>query len=159
MTYANHSDAPLFLELRPGTRKALANAVEAFIELLNQFDGDADLEDVNEDGGDILNEPHDEDTDLEDGGDAENTALERHGAGFLRSGGDDMEDSHDREQDILDAPHDAEPDEPSLGSLGGTMPGCVNFNQMRWADGEDFEPDSDAEPPVCDLEGSGCVEA
>ncbi len=29
--------------------------------------------------------------------DGDETALERHGAGFLRSGGDDSEDSHDRE--------------------------------------------------------------
>ncbi len=43
----NADAAPLFLEIRPGMRKALADAVEAFVALLDQLDADADLEDAN----------------------------------------------------------------------------------------------------------------
>ena len=39
----NTASAPLFIEFRPGMRKALADAVEAFLNLLDQIDGDADL--------------------------------------------------------------------------------------------------------------------
>lgn len=48
--------------------------------------------------------------------DAEATALECHGKGFVPSGGDDAEDTHDREAenehggDINDEPHDEEMD-------------------------------------------------
>ncbi len=43
----NADVTPLFLELRPGMRKALADAVEAFLNLLDQIDADADLEEDN----------------------------------------------------------------------------------------------------------------
>lgn len=36
--------APLFVEYRPGMRRRIAAAVDALIELLDQIDGDADLE-------------------------------------------------------------------------------------------------------------------
>ena len=42
----NAASAPLFIEIRPGMRKALADAVEAFLNLLDQIDADADLEDA-----------------------------------------------------------------------------------------------------------------
>ena len=47
-----------------------------------------ELEDENEHGGDILDEPHDKDP-------REDTALERAGAGFFASGGDDAEEDDD----------------------------------------------------------------
>ena len=40
----NADTSPLFIELRPGMRKALADAVEAFLNLLDQIDDDADRE-------------------------------------------------------------------------------------------------------------------
>ncbi len=47
MSTANdNAAAPLFIELRPGMRKALADAVDAFLNLLDQIDADADLEDA-----------------------------------------------------------------------------------------------------------------
>ena len=39
---------PLFLEIRPGMRKALADAVDAFLNLLDQIDDDDDREDESE---------------------------------------------------------------------------------------------------------------
>ena len=58
----NAASAPLFLEIRPGMRKALADAVEAFVALLDQFDADADLED---------DDPPEDDAPCEDVGDDE----------------------------------------------------------------------------------------
>ena len=58
----NAASAPLFIELRPGTRKALADAVEAFVALLDQIDADADLEEDN---------PPEDDAPCEDVGDNE----------------------------------------------------------------------------------------
>ncbi len=54
--------ASLFIEIRPGMRKALANAVEAFLNLLDQIDADADLEDA---------DPPEDDAPCEDVGDDE----------------------------------------------------------------------------------------
>ena len=58
----NAASAPLFIELRPGMRKALADAVEAFLNLLDQIDADADLEEDN---------PPEDDAPCEDVGDDE----------------------------------------------------------------------------------------
>ena len=58
----NAASAPLFIELRPGMRKALADAVEAFVALLDQIDADADLEEDN---------PPEDDAPCEDVGDDE----------------------------------------------------------------------------------------
>ena len=58
----NASAAPLFIELRPGMREALADAVEAFLNLLDQIDADADLEEDN---------PPEDDAPCEDVGDHE----------------------------------------------------------------------------------------
>ncbi len=38
--------ASLFIEICPGMRRALADAVEAFLNLLDQIDAAADLEDA-----------------------------------------------------------------------------------------------------------------
>ncbi len=43
----NADAASLFIEIRPGMRKALADAVEAFLNLLDQIDADANLEEDN----------------------------------------------------------------------------------------------------------------
>jgi hypothetical protein len=37
--------APLFVEYKPGMRRRIAAAVDALIALLDQIDGDTDLED------------------------------------------------------------------------------------------------------------------
>ncbi len=54
--------ASLFIEIRPGMRKALADAVEAFLNLWDQIDADADLEEDN---------PPEDDAPCEDVGDDE----------------------------------------------------------------------------------------
>ena len=61
-TVNDNAAAPLFIELRPGMRKALADAVEAFVALLDQIDADADLEEDN---------PPEDDAPCEDVGDDE----------------------------------------------------------------------------------------
>lgn len=48
-------------------RKRLERSIEQVIALLDLIDGDPDDEDLNEDGGDVSDEPHDEPSqDLED---------------------------------------------------------------------------------------------
>jgi len=42
----DRESAPLFVEYRPGMRRRIAAAVDALIALLDQIDGDADLEEV-----------------------------------------------------------------------------------------------------------------
>jgi hypothetical protein len=58
----NAASAPLFIEILPGMRKAFADAVEAFLNLLDQIDADADLEEDN---------PPEDDAPREDVGDDE----------------------------------------------------------------------------------------
>ena len=55
-----------------------------------------DREEENEGGGDVLDEPHDEDADLE------TTAPERAGQGFVRCGADDAEEEPDLERTALE---------------------------------------------------------
>jgi hypothetical protein len=91
--------AALFIEIRPGMRKALADAVEAFLNLLDQIDADADLEaDLEEDN------PPEDDAPCEDVGDDEpslgglgGTALGGYfnHAGWAQGASDDREDEHD----------------------------------------------------------------
>ena len=95
----------------------LRQIIERALALLDQLQADPDLEE----GGDTemsLGWEHGRPStyipDLFE--DAEATALERHGKGFLPSGGDDAEDTHDAETvnedggDINDEPHDEEMD-------------------------------------------------
>jgi hypothetical protein len=58
----NADVSPLFLEFRPGIRKRIAAAVDALVALLDQIDGDADLEEDN---------PPEDDAPTEDVGDNE----------------------------------------------------------------------------------------
>ncbi len=116
MTFENdHADAsPLFLEIRPGMRKALADAVEAFVALLDQIDGDADLEEEPD-----LEEGFDREQDLGATGGINQEKTWRSdasGTGTLEFEGDNVADC-DRE--------------PSLGSL------CAHErrNQIGWAGG------------------------
>jgi hypothetical protein len=44
-------------------RKRIADRIEADLALLDMLTGDADLEDENEHGGDVQDEPHDEEED------------------------------------------------------------------------------------------------
>ena len=61
------------MNVRPGTlqirRAELEGRIQELIELLDLLDGDPDIEDENEHGGDIQDEPHDD----VDQGDAEPT--------------------------------------------------------------------------------------
>jgi hypothetical protein len=61
-TNDNAEVSPLFLEFRPGMRKRIAAAVDALVALLDQIDGDADLEEDN---------PPEDDAPTEDVGDNE----------------------------------------------------------------------------------------
>ena len=91
----NADVSPLFIEIRPGMRKALADAVEAFLNLLDQIDADADLEDA---------DAPEDDVPCEDVGDDEpslgglgGTALGGYfnQAGWAQGASDDREDEHD----------------------------------------------------------------
>ncbi len=110
---------------RQALRQRMEAAIESLLALLDELEGDADLESANDDepslgweGGQpsrhFFVAPWDDsirrydDTDLEqDAGDEpegrdtdrEYTAPERAGAGFVYAGHDDAEDSHDAEWD------------------------------------------------------------
>jgi hypothetical protein len=102
----NAASAPLFIELRPGMRKALADAVEAFVALLDQIDADADLE---EDDG-----PED-DAPCEDVGDDE-PSLGATGTFFFpdqRHWAQGTYDDRDDESELLEPGGD---EEPTLGA-------------------------------------------
>jgi len=133
ITHDRAGGAPLFIELRPGMRKALADAVEAFLNLLDQFDADADIED---------GDPLEDDAPYEDVGDDE-PSLGAPGAAFhpnqshwSQGAGDDCEDEHDGREPDVD-------DEPSLGS-------STLHIQTHWALGGDEDRELD------EAERSGC---
>ncbi|MFO1126393.1 MAG: hypothetical protein U1E25_14690 [Methylocystis sp.] len=130
--------APLFVEYRPGTRRRIAAAVDALVALLDEIDGDPDLEE---------DDPLEDVEPLEDGGDDE-PSLGAPGAAFLPSqshwsqgAGDDLEDEHDGREPGDD-------DEPSLGSLN-------SVDQTLWARSDDSELEYDpAEVSGCgDMDG------
>jgi hypothetical protein len=119
--------APLFVEFRPSMRRLIEDAVESLLLLLDEIDGDADIE---------------EDDSPEDVGDAE-PSLGAPEVGYLCSQtrwaqgrGDDLEDEHDGREPDVD-------DEPSLGS------GSIQ-NQECWAIGADDDRELD------EAERSGC---
>lgn len=63
MTVAHdRGGAPLFVEFRPSMRSLIEDAVESLLLLLDEIDGDADIE---------MDDPPEEDDPAEDGGDAE----------------------------------------------------------------------------------------
>ncbi|MBG0800222.1 hypothetical protein IYW40_01655 [Methylocystis sp. H4A] len=103
----NADVTPLFIEIRPGMRRALADAVEAFLNLLDQIDADADLEDA---------DPPEDDAPCEDVGDDE-PSLGSVGSRdaslpqYLRSQGAD--DDREDESEMLEPGGD---DEPALGA-------------------------------------------
>ena len=98
--HPDKSDAtPLFIEIRPGMRKALADAVEAFLNLLDQIDDDADLEE---------DDAPEDDAPCEDVGDNEpslgsagSTGLNwsHNQEGWADGSDDDREDDDEREED------------------------------------------------------------
>ena len=98
--------ASLFIEIRPGMRKALADAVEAFLNLLDQIDADADLEE---------DDPPEDDAPCEDVGDDE-PSLGAPGSvelspsdAWAQGADDDRED----ESELLEPGGD---EEPTLGA-------------------------------------------
>ena len=109
------------LEITPATRRGIEDAIERLIALLDTLDPDfdlepdtddeenGDLEATNEDGGDILDEPHDP----RDYGDYE----------------PDLEPDADDEE-----PGDLEPDADNEPSLGWPQAGFT----FRW-EGADFD--------------------
>jgi hypothetical protein len=119
--------APIFIEFRPAMRRLIEDTVESLLLLLDEIDGDADIE---------------EDDPPEDAGDAE-ASLGAPEVGYLRSQtrwaqgrGDDLEDEHDGREPDVD-------DEPSLGSASIQ-------NQDAWAIGADDDRELD------EAERSGC---
>lgn len=68
MTIANDraTGAPLFVEFRPSMRSLIEDAVEGLLLLLDEIDGDADIE---------MDDPPEEDDPAEDGGDAGESSL------------------------------------------------------------------------------------
>lgn len=66
-------DATLFVEFRPSMRSLIEDAVESLLLLLDEIDGDADIE---------MDDPPEEDDPAEDGGDAEPN-LGANGAAYL----------------------------------------------------------------------------
>jgi hypothetical protein len=161
-------------------RSRIEALVEGLIGYLDSLDTDPDLEeddfgggDVNDEpqGGDVVDEPHDGGDDDEGSlgwannagqgalgdntEDGDETALERHGAGFLRSGGEDVEDDDPAEED--DPAEDGGEDEPDLNSFDRMMnqekSWKQRFNSSNWharndaelddADREDSDPAED----------------
>lgn len=53
------------VELTPAMRKRIEDTIEQLLMVLDYFDGDENLEEENEHGGDILDERHDGDDDYE----------------------------------------------------------------------------------------------
>lgn len=130
-----HPDSVRSFEMIETTalRKRAEAAIDALLALLDEMDGDPDLEEAGDDepalgweGGApdrffrvspwTLARSYD-DTDREqDAGDEpegpdtdrEYAALERHGMGFIRSGLDDTEEDDPAGGDVLDEPHDAD---------------------------------------------------
>jgi hypothetical protein len=88
----NADVSPLFIEIRPGMRKALADAVEAFLNLLDQIDDDADLEDA---------DPPEDDAPCEDVGDNEPSDRER--TTGPRDEEDDDSDKGELDGDYMDS--------------------------------------------------------
>jgi hypothetical protein len=60
---------PQIVVFTPAMRTLIADAIESLILLLDEIDGDADHEEENEHGGDIIDQPHDGDADEPDGED------------------------------------------------------------------------------------------
>jgi hypothetical protein len=125
--------APLFVEFRPSMRSLIEDAVESLLLLLDEIDGDADIE---------MDDPPEEDDPAEDGGDGGEPSLGWTGNGrghpeiAMRGYDDDREDEHDGREPDVD-------DEPSLGS------GSVHI-QTCWAVGGDDDREHD------EAERSGC---
>lgn len=55
MAFAEDNTSTIFVEFRPGMRRLIADAIESLLLLLDEIDGDPDLEedDPAEDGGDV----------------------------------------------------------------------------------------------------------
>lgn len=73
-------------------RRALEDAVERLLRILDAIDGDPDLEDEDEHGGDIVDEPHDEEIDCNLAGghsDLEFDHGDYDGPGFIWGGNED----------------------------------------------------------------------
>lgn len=150
----NAASAPLFIEIRPGMRKALADAVEAFLNLLDQIDADADLEedDAPEDDGSgesalgstsAINQERAWRASAgwpEDGEAEPSLGWSGNGRGHpeiaMRGYDDDREGEHDGREPDVD-------DEPSLGS-------GARRDQTCWAVGGDDDRELD------EAERSGC---
>ncbi|MCQ4191066.1 helix-turn-helix domain-containing protein [Methylocystis suflitae] len=121
-------------KFRPGMRKALADAVEAFLNLLDQIDADADLEEDN---------PPEDDAPCEDVGDNEpslgalgGTALGGYfnQAGWAQGASDDREDEHDGCEPGGD-------DEPTLGATTAINQGHAwRANADAWGSCDEAEP-------------------
>jgi hypothetical protein len=128
----NADVSPLFVEIRPGMRKALAYAVEAFLNLLDQIDADADLEEDN---------PPEDDAPCEDVGDDE-PSLGSVGSRdaslpqylWAQGADDDRED----ESELLEPGGD---DEPTLGATTAiNQEHAWRANADAWGSCDEAEP-------------------
>lgn len=118
-------------------RARMEAAIEIMLALLDDLDGEPDLEpeeneiDLDDEGED--DDPREEDDPLEDSEESEDepdvelTALERYGAGFIYSGGDDEEEGYDRENDVSEA---------GIGDIEGYAEQCgvTGFGQFAWVE-------------------------
>jgi len=124
--------AALFIEIRPGMRKALADAVEAFLNLLDQIDADADLEEDN---------PPEDDAPCEDVGDNESSlgsvgSRDASTPQYLWAQGAD--DDREDESELLEPTGD---DEPALGAT-------TAMNQEHGWRGSPWDSSGEAEPSL-----------
>jgi hypothetical protein len=142
---------PTFIQIQPGMRRQIEAALETLIEVLDQLDGDPDVE-----GGSSEYEPatgltNTTDPDLElDAADHEPTMGWGNSGSQLRLSSADQ----DGEREVDDPPESSlgwanvgsqahlhaqlsglDDAEPSLGSLGGTAMGCTAMGQTAWAGG------------------------
>lgn len=131
----NAASAPLFIKLRPGMRKALADAVEAFVALLDQIDADADLEEDN---------PPEDDAPREEVGDDE-PSLGSLGGGFVGAAtfpqslwSHGSEDDREDESELLEPSSD---EEPALGSTTAmNQEHAWRANPNAWGSCDEAEP-------------------
>jgi hypothetical protein len=144
MSLANDADVPLFVEFKPGFRLRIERAIDSLVALLDQIDGDADLE---------------EEPDLEDGFDQEQELGATGAINQEKTWGGSRREERGLTNSDGNLEFDGETagsadDEPSLGSVGALS---ERHDQDLWAlgasdDREDehdgCEPDEEGEPSL-----------
>jgi hypothetical protein len=114
ITHDRAGGAPLFVEFRPSTRSLIEDAIESLLLLLDEIDGDVDIE---------MDEPPEEDDPAEDGGESE-PSLGAPGAAYFPDQAQWAQGvTDDREENIGpdDREHDYEAERSGCGDMDGVL--------------------------------------